>query len=352
LSDINIVKFVDFFKIRLDSIMKQNLPDNFSTNPLWKLFTLNQLQAFETTARHGNFTYAAKQLYLSQPTVSSQIKHLSNAIGMPLFEQIGKQMYLTPAGQEVFDACQTIFERLEQLERNLAEFRGMEQGHLRLAAATSAKYFIPKLLNPFCQRYPNISISLEISNHYEVVERLNKNLDDLYILSRLPEQDKIEAESFLCNPLVLVAPKSHSLARQSYIPLKSLENKPFIMRERGSETRSSVEKLLRQQKVSVQVKLELNSNDAIKQAVVEGLGLAVLSMHSLTATDLDRLAILKVEGFPIHRQWHVIFLKEKKLSFVARTFLDYLLEESQRYCQVYSSLTGNGSTFASELKAS
>jgi DNA-binding transcriptional LysR family regulator len=124
------------------------------------------------------------------------------------------------------------------------------------------------------------------------------------------------------------------------------------MRERGSETRESVEQLLRQQKVSVQVKLELNSNDAIKQAVVEGLGLAVLSMHSLSANDLTQLAILNVEGFPIHRQWHVIFLREKKLSFVARTFLDYLLEESQAYCQVYSSLTRNDSAFASKLKAS
>nr|MCU0537671.1 LysR family transcriptional regulator [Hydrococcus sp. Prado102] len=210
--------------------MKQNLPDSSPINPLWKLFTLNQLQAFETTVRHGSFTHAAKQLYLSQPTVSSHIKHLSNAIGMPLFEQVGKQMYLTPAGQEVFDACQTIFERLKQLETNLAEFRGTEQGHLRLAAATTAKYFIPKLLNPFCQRYSSIGISLEITNHQEVVERLNKNLDDLYILSRLPEQDKIEAESFLCNPLVLVAPKHHYLARQSHLPLTSLEKQPFIMR--------------------------------------------------------------------------------------------------------------------------
>ncbi|MCU0533060.1 MAG: LysR family transcriptional regulator [Hydrococcus sp. Prado102] len=332
--------------------MKQNFPDSFPTNPLWKSITLNQLQVFKTTAQHGSFTHAAKQLHLSQPTVSSQIKHLSTALGMPLFEQVGKQVYLTPAGQEVFDACQTIFERLEQLETNLAEFRGMEQGHLRLAAATTAKYFIPKLLNPFCQRYPSLTISLEITDHQGVVERLNKNLDDLYILSHLPEQDKIEAESLLCNPLVLVAPKRHPLTRQSHLPLKSLEKKPFIMRERGSETRSSVEQLLYQHKVSVQVKLELNSNEAIKQAVVEGLGLAVLSMHSLSANDLTQLAILNVEGFPIHRQWHVIFLREKKLSFVARTFLDYLLEESQAYCQVYSSLTRNDSAFASKLKAS
>lgn len=332
--------------------MKPNFPDSFPTNPLWKSITLNQLQVFKTTAQHSSFTHAAKQLYLSQPTVSSQIKHLSTAIGMPLFEQVGKQVYLTPAGQEVFDACQIIFKRLEQLEANLAEFRGMEQGHLRLAAATTAKYFIPKLLNSFCQCYPNIGISLEFTNHNEVLERLNKNLDDLYILSRLPEQEKIEAESFLCNPLVLVAPKRHPLTRQCRLPLESLEKESLIVRERGSQTRESVEQLLRQQGISGQFKLELNSNEAIKQAVVEGLGLAVLSLHSLSAIDMNQLAILNVEGFPIHRQWHVIFLKEKKLSLVARTFLDYLLKESQGYCQAFSSLAGKAIVFPRELKAS
>lgn len=332
--------------------MKQQCPGSLPPTPLWKSITLNQLQVLETAARHGSFTHAAKQLYLSQPTVSSQIKHLSDAIGMPLFEQVGKQMHLTPVGREVFDACQTIFKRLEQLETTLAEFRGMEQGQLRLAAATTAKYFIPKLLNPFCQRYPNISISLEITNHQEVLERLNQNFDDLYILSRLPEQEKIEAASFLGNPLVLVAPKRHPLASQCHLPVEFLEKKPFIMRERGSETRESIENVLRERGVSVQVKLELNSNEAIKQAVVEGLGLAVLSMHSLNVADSTQLAILNVEGFPIHRQWHILFLKEKKLSLVARTFLDYLLKESQEYCQSLSNFACEVTASANELKVS
>ena len=171
--------------------------------------TLHQLKVFETTARLGSFTRAAEELYITQPTVSSQIKQLTKTIGLPLFEQIGKRLYLTEAGKELLSTCQNIFERLEYFEMKVADLKGTKQGRLRLAAITTAKYFVPRLLGAFCQEYPGIDVSLEVTNHQQMQERMIENEDDLYILSQLPETPNLSAQPFLDNPLVVVAPKNH-----------------------------------------------------------------------------------------------------------------------------------------------
>lgn len=300
----------------------------------WNAITLNQLQMFEAAARHGNITRAAEELSVTQPTVSIQLKHLANVVGMPLLEQVRKRLYLTEAGEEVLSTCQEIFAQLERLESTIADFRGIKQGRLKLATTSTANYFISRLLTPFCQHYPDISISLEVKHYDDLLSRLNDNQDDFYILSRLPKRNDIEVKPFLCNPLVAIAPLNHPLANKCRIPLSALENEPFIMREQGSGTREATEEFFQNHNLAVSTRIELGSNEAIKQAVMEGLGISVLSLHSLTFADfLPQLSILDVEGLPIQSQWYAVFPKRKSLSMTANTFMNYLLQEGARYCQ-------------------
>ncbi|MGB7087334.1 MAG: LysR substrate-binding domain-containing protein [Phormidesmis sp.] len=291
--------------------------------------TLHQLKVFEATARHGSFTRAAEELYLTQPTVSIQVKQLTKAVGLPLFEQIGKRLYLTEAGQKLLATCQEIFQGLEQFEMSVADLKGMKQGQLKLAVITTAKYFVPRLLGPFCKRYPGIDISLKVTNHQRLQESMSANEDELYIISQSPEQPDLKIHPFLENPLIVLAPTNHPLARKSNIPIEALNNEPFIMREPGSGTRRAVEKLFDENDIQVKVSLELGSNEAIKQAIAGGLGISVLSQHTIISEGTTgEFAILDMQGFPIERHWYVASLAGKRLSVVAQTFLDYLLEES------------------------
>ncbi len=291
--------------------------------------TLHQLKVFEATARHGSFTRAAEELYLTQPTVSIQVKQLTKAVGLPLFEQIGKRLFLTQAGQKLLSTCQEIFQGLEQFEMSVADIKGMKQGQLKLAVITTAKYFVPRLLGPFCKRYPGIDISLKVTNHQRLQESMAANEDDLYIISQTPSQPDLKVHPFLENPLIVLAPTAHPLARKKNIPLEALNNEPFIMREPGSGTRVAVQKLFEENDINVKVSLELGSNEAIKQAIAGGLGISVLSQHTIISEGTTgEFSILDVQGFPIERHWYVANLAGKQLSVVAETFLQFLLEES------------------------
>jgi LysR family transcriptional regulator, low CO2-responsive transcriptional regulator len=291
--------------------------------------TLHQLKVFETVARLTSITRAAEELSLTQPTVSMQIKQLSQNVGVPLFEQIGKKLYLTAAGKELLLTCQEIFDRLSQFEMKIADFQGLKQGRLKIATITTTKYFIPRALAPFCQLYPGIEISLEITNHERVLERLSENLDDLYIISKVPDRLDVTLHPFLENPLVVIAPKNHPLAQEKNIPISRLQNEPFIMRERGSGTRAAVEQLFAQHNVSVKVRLELGGNEAIKQAIGVGFGISVLSRHTFTAeTAMSGLTILDIQHFPIDLHWYIVYPVDKQLSIVASTFFDFLQRES------------------------
>jgi LysR family transcriptional regulator, low CO2-responsive transcriptional regulator len=291
--------------------------------------TLHQLKVFETVARLGSITRAAEELSLTQPTVSMQVKQLAKNIGTPLFEQVGKKLYLTAAGQELASTCQQIFEQLAQFEMKVADLQGMKRGRLKLATITTTKYFIPRVLAPFCNMYPGIDIALQITNHERIISRLADNQDDLYILSHVPEGIDLTSEVFLVNPLVVMAPKSHPLAGQKNIPISALQGEAFVMREAGSGTRKAVEKLFEEQDISVRVRLELGSNEAIKQAIAYGLGLSVLSRHTFGPESAALgLTILDVQHFPIDRHWYIVYANGKQLSIVADTFRQFLREES------------------------
>ncbi|MEO1432088.1 MAG: LysR substrate-binding domain-containing protein [Cyanobacteria bacterium J06633_8] len=292
--------------------------------------TLHQLRVFEAAARHGSFTRAAEELFLTQPTISMQIKQLTKSVGIPLFEQVGKRLYLTEAGRELFATCQEIFNTFAQFEMKVADLKGLKQGQLRLSVITTAKYFIPRLLGSFCQLYPGIEISLQVTNHEGILERMTSNQDDLYIMSQIPEHLDINCEAFLENPLVVLAPINHPLAGEKNIPISKLANEPFIMREPGSGTRRAVQKLFDENDVEVKVKLELGSNEAIKQAIAGGLGISVLSRHTLMPYAED-LTVLDVEHFPIKRNWYMVYPNGKQLSIVGRTYFEYLLESAKQF---------------------
>ncbi|MEB3225642.1 MAG: LysR substrate-binding domain-containing protein [Synechococcus sp.] len=293
--------------------------------------TLHQLKVFETTARHGSFTKAAEELSITQPTVSGQVKQLTQTIGMPLFEHIGRKLYLTEVGEELLATCQGIFEQLDNFEMKLAALQGARRGQLRLGVITTTKYFVPRILGEFCQDYPDIDVSLQVINHQQLHDRMAENQDDLYILSNLPDDLEVQAEAFLENPLVVVARADHPLAHRKNIPLSALQGVDFISREMGSGTRRAVEKLLAEHGVSVQMRLELGSNEAIKQAIAGGLGISVLSRHTLiTEPSNGELTVLNVEHFPIQRHWYVAHLAGKQLSVIAQAFLEFMVRSSQK----------------------
>jgi len=301
--------------------------------------TLHQLKVFEATARNSSFTKAAEELYITQPTVSTQVKQLTKAVGLPLFEQIGKRLHLTEAGGALLATCQEIFERLDNFEMTIADLKGTRQGRLKLGVITTAKYFIPRLLGSFCQQYPGIDIALEVTNHQKLEERMLNNEDDLYIVSQPTEDIDLCWEPFAENPIVVVARKDHPLAGMPNIPITRLNDEPFIMRETGSGTRQAVQRLFTEHQVSVRTRLELGSNEAIKQAIAGGLGISALSKHTLIS-DAGELTILDIQEFPIPRHWYVSYLAGKQLSIIAEAFREYLLLNSDKM-PLYESLNAH-----------
>jgi len=238
---------------------------------------LPQLRVFEASARLGCFARAAEELHLAQPTVSVQIKKLSETVGFPLFEQVGKRIYLTDAGQRVYSGCNDLFRALSSLEEKLTEMRGMDSGQLQLAVTSSAKNFAPRLLGAFIQRYPGVEASLHINNRSALIERLRNNEDDLYMFAGPPDQQEVMVQAILSNPLVVFARSDHPLAGEKDIAFARLANEPFLIREKGSGTRMATLKLFEQRGLTPKIRMELNTNEAIREAILAGLGVSILS---------------------------------------------------------------------------
>ena len=292
--------------------------------------TWNQLRLFEAVARNSSFTRAAEELHVVQPTVSAQIKQLTETIGTPVFEQVGKKIYLTEAGRELYKTVRELFDSWDRFEMKISDLEGVKAGKLSVAIVTTAKYFIPRLLGPFCQHYPSIDVALEVVNRDKVLERLANNLDDLYIMGVPPDHLAVEKIPFLQNPLVVIAPRGHELAGRKRIPLARLTKERFILRERGSGTRIVAEEFFTKRKVDLSIKMELSNNEAIKWAVAGGMGLSILSQHAMMLEPMqDKVAVLDVEGFPVIRSWYIVYPVGKQLSVVASTFLEYLKEEAE-----------------------
>ena len=295
--------------------------------------TFRQLRLFLALAEHGSVTAAAEACHVTQPTVSMQLRELAEAVGLPLYEQIGKRLYLTAAGEALVATARAMLDEWLAFEQAIDAMKGLERGRLRVALVSTAKYFVPRLLGSFCTAHPNIEIALEVLNRDGVVARLRENRDDLYIMSMPPETLDLEQHAFLPNPLVLIAPEGHRLAGRR-LDLAALSAERFILRERGSGTRLACDAHFARQAFVPAVRLELGSNEAIKQAVAGGLGLAVVSRHALPARPADdQLAILDVAGFPLQSRWFTLYPRGKRLSPVAAVFLEHLQRAASEWSE-------------------
>ena len=291
--------------------------------------TLRQLRVFESVARHLSFSRAAAELHLTQPAVSMQIKQLEGNVSSPLFEQVGKRIYLTEAGHELYQYSRSISQQLADMEVALDELNGLERGKLNISVVSTANYFAPNLLAKFCQRYSGITVSLNVSNRETVLKQLADNLTDLAIMGQPPKELDMVSESFMENPLVVIAPPDHPLCNVSRIPVKRLAKEIFLVREPGSGTRSAMERFFAKHKITINRGMETDTTEAIKQAVQAGMGLGIMSIHTAELElATNRLNVLDVQGFPIIRYWHIVNRKNKRLSGVAQAFKDFLLKEA------------------------
>lgn len=286
-----------------------------------RIGTFRLLQVMKAVSDHGSISAAANALHLTQPTVSMQLAKLAEAVGAPLYEVIGRQLYLTEAGWLAVECATDVMDAVDRLDASIGDLSGLKRGRIRFGVVTTAKYFLPHLLGPFCKQYPEIDIELNVGNRQHIIDRLKNNKDDLYVFSHPPESLDIVINEFLENPLSVIAAIGHPLLARARIPFGELADYPLILRERGSGTRHAIEAHFHQQNRAVKEKMTIESNEAIKHAVMAGLGLGILSEHTLTQGDTGQLARVDVVGFPIVHHWYWVHRKGKRFSRAVEHFL-------------------------------
>ena len=292
--------------------------------------TLPQLSAFEAVARLGSYTRAAEELHMAQPTVSVQISKLTETIGLPLLEQIGKRIHVTESGRELVDACGEIFKVLVRIEDRFASIRGLESGRLRLAVSTTGSHFASRMLSAFVQQYPGIDVALQIHQRQTLLARIADNADDLYIFATPPKDGEVVVQQIMPNPMVVFARADHPLANERGITLERLAREPFLIREPGSGTRMVAQEIFAQHGLQPKLRMELSSNEAIKQAILAGLGVSILSQYTLgPGGEHQQLVTLDVEGFPLERHWYFVYPVGKNLPRAAQAFMDFTRRQSK-----------------------
>jgi DNA-binding transcriptional LysR family regulator len=290
--------------------------------------TLRQLRTFTEVARRLSFTAAAKSLHLTQPAVSMQVRQLELAAGLPLLEQLGRRVHLTDAGRELLRYAAGISALLREAEDAMKELQGVGGGELSIAVTSTAKYFAPRLLAEFRRSHPEARLRLAVSNREAVVRELTDNTVDLAVMGRPPRGLDTEAAPFARHPIAIIAAPDHPLVGRKRLPLERLTGETFIIRERGSGTRNAMEHMFAERGFSARETLEMSSNETIKQAVMAGMGIAFLSMHTIgLELRAGRLALLAVHGLPVMREWYVIHRRGKRLSPAAKAFKSFLLEQ-------------------------
>lgn len=293
--------------------------------------SLRQLRVFEAVARLLSYTRAAEELHLSQPAVSMQVRQLEDEAGLALFERLGKRIVLTEAGRELYHYSRQVNRSLVEMEEVLESLRGVNRGHLQVAVASTVNYFAPRLLAVFQQRYPGIRLTLDVTNRESLVQLLDANAVDLVLMGQPPSDVEVEATPFMDNPLVVIAPPDHVLANEHRIALARLAEEVFVMREPGSGTRQAMERFFSEHGLSIRQGMQMTRNEAVKQAVRSGLGLGVVSLHTIELElETGRLVTLDVEGFPDRRQWHLVTRQGKRLSPAAQAFRAFVIEEAAR----------------------
>lgn len=293
--------------------------------------TLRQLQIFAAVARNKSFTRAAEELFLTQSTVSTQLKQLADFIGYPLVEQIGKKIIITRVGERVAQLYNDLDREWHKFEVDMELLASPTRGTISVTGVNTCQYFFPRVLGYFYNHYPDIYISLKVFNRQQVIDRIAANTDDLYIMGYVPEELELKAVPFVDNPLVVVAHPDHPLANKKKLELSALASERFITREPGSGTRREIDRFFAGHDISINSQIELGSNEAIKQGIIGGLGISILSLYSVALElRLGMLKTLDVKGFPLLRQWNIAYPAGKAVTPVLRTFIDFLKDEGRQ----------------------
>jgi DNA-binding transcriptional LysR family regulator len=293
--------------------------------------TLPQLSVFEAVARLGSYTRAAEELHMAQPTVSVQIRKLMETAGVPLLEQIGKRVHVTESGRALLETCAEIFQALAKIENEFASIRALESGRLRLAVSTTGSYFASRMLAAFVQEHPGIDVALQIHQRQTLLARIADNADDLYIFATPPRDGEVVVQQIMPNPMVVFARADHPLAAQRGITLERLAREPFLTREPGSGTRAAALEVFAQRGLRPKLRMELSSNEAIKQAILAGLGISILSHYTLGLdSEQKQLVTLDVEGFPLERHWYFVYPVGKNLPAAAQAFMEFTRRHSKQ----------------------
>lgn len=284
--------------------------------------TFRLLQVYIAVVRTGSITQAAEQLHLTQPTVSQQIKRLTEAVGEHLLDLRDGHYQPTFVGKELYHAALDALGRFDDFNSFLAEATQGNKGHFSIGIVTTAKYVLPRLLSPYAQAFPGVDVTLNIGNRGTVLQRFQNQLDDLYLFSHPPTGDQVVSKRLLNNPLVLIAPPNHWAANKPKLNFSELLNERFLMREPGSATRMVFEHWLREHNMQLHKTLQIESNEVIRMSVESGLGLAVLSEHTLAQTEA-RVAVLKLENFPLHSNWYLVRHGDRRLPVAAKNFIEF-----------------------------
>lgn len=291
--------------------------------------TLRQLEILLAVHDHGSINGAAKALFLTQPTVSMQMKKLSEAIDAPIYDIVQRKLVFTEEGLELVRTAVDVLDSFARLDATLGDIRELRSGTLRLAVVNTSQYFIPHLLGPFCQKHPGVEVQLKVGNRQQTLERLRQNVDDFYVFSHPPQDSDTEKIQFLDNPLVAIAHRSHPMAKKKRLSIKQLATEPFLMREQGSGTRHALEEFLKDRGVELNIRMTIESNEAIKHAVMSKLGISILSAHTLTYGGDRGLVQLAVKELPISSRWYFVWSGTKRQTLIATEFLAFVQEHGR-----------------------
>jgi len=293
--------------------------------------TLRQLQIFEAVARNLSFTKASTELHLSQPAVSMQVKLLEEAANTSMFERVGKTLQLTEAGQLMLRHCIAFRRQMLELQDEMAHLKGAELGTLRLAVPGTANAFVALFVAEFCHQHPRVGFNLSIANRAGLLKHLAENDTDLIIMGEPPANLNLVGERFMDNPLVIIAAPEHPLARRKrQIAFDQLIRHDFVVREQGSGTRIAMERFCAARNVTLQTTMEVSTNESLKQAVAAGLGLGIVSIHTLELElAMNKVVVVNAEAFPIMRMWYLVRHEAKELPPVAAAFQEFVLANGQ-----------------------
>lgn len=298
--------------------------------------SIRQLQIIEAIVQTGSYSLAAELLHMTQPAISMQMKQLEHNIDLTLFERQGKKIVLTSAGQDVYRHSCEITANYDDMLEAIRGIKELHTGRIKVSTPTTANHLITQMIANFAKTHQDITVVLKITNRARLIEQLQAFEPDLVVMGEAPPKLGLVSDQLMLNPLVAIAHPDHPLTKKSRIPLKNLAKHEFVVREPGSGTRAAIERYFNDKGAPFKSGLELGSNEAIKHAVAAGLGLGIVSLHSIKLElEANKVVILDVNQLPIKRHWHIVKRKDKHLLPAAKAFEDFMIDQAEAYAKSY-----------------